>query len=147
MTLGQIIKKYRNDNKLTMQKFADRANVSKAYISMLEKNKNPANGKPIKPAIDTVRALAHAMDKELDELILLLDETQELMLSSERCTLKQNHEPLIEDADLGNELLERGLTELQRSLIYKLIELSEIEIKEINTFVDYVIAKKEISTD
>ena len=36
MELGQIIKDYRALNNLSMQEFADRAKISKGYVSMLE---------------------------------------------------------------------------------------------------------------
>lgn len=35
MHLGEIIKEFRAANKLSMAKFAEMANVSKAYISVL----------------------------------------------------------------------------------------------------------------
>lgn len=41
MHLGEIIKEFRNANKLSMDKFAEMANVSKSYISVLERNKRP----------------------------------------------------------------------------------------------------------
>ena len=51
MTLGEIIKKYRKDNNLSMDAFSERSGISKAYISLLEKNKHPKTGKPITPSI------------------------------------------------------------------------------------------------
>ena len=44
MHLGEIIKEYRDKNKLSMDKFAKMANVSKAYISVLERNQRPKTG-------------------------------------------------------------------------------------------------------
>ena len=41
MTLGDVIKEYREKNKMTMQDFADRAGLSKGLISMLEKSRRP----------------------------------------------------------------------------------------------------------
>ena len=47
MNLGEIVKNYRDQHSLTMDEFAERSGLSKGYISMLEKNKNPANDKNI----------------------------------------------------------------------------------------------------
>ena len=68
MTLGDVIKSFRESNNLTMQEFADRAGLSKGYISMLEKNKNPANGDPIIPSITTFRKIADAMGRSIQNL-------------------------------------------------------------------------------
>ena len=45
-----------------MDELAKRAGLSKPYISMLEKNKNSKNGKPIIPSIRTYYKLATAMN-------------------------------------------------------------------------------------
>ena len=41
MTLGDLIKEYRSDHKLSMDEFAQRSGLSKAYVSILERNVNP----------------------------------------------------------------------------------------------------------
>lgn len=43
MYLGEFINKYRKENNLTMQDLANKCNLSKAYISMLENNFIPSN--------------------------------------------------------------------------------------------------------
>ena len=47
MTLGDLIKAYRAAHGLTMQEFANLSGLSKAYVSMLEKNKHPQNNKEL----------------------------------------------------------------------------------------------------
>lgn len=74
MELSTIIKDYRKNNKLTMDELAFKVGVSKAYISMLEKNKNSTSGKPIKPSLETLKNLACAMHMTLDELINIMDD-------------------------------------------------------------------------
>ena len=69
MEIGKIIKKYRDEHQLTMQQLADRAALSKGYISMLEKGKHPQNGRPIIPSIETVQKLAAAMNVSVDCLL------------------------------------------------------------------------------
>ena len=56
MTLGEIVKEYRIAHNMSMDVFASRSGLSKGYISMLEKNVNPKNGKPITPSIETIKA-------------------------------------------------------------------------------------------
>lgn len=45
MSLGNIIKNYREVNRMSMDDFSRVSGISKAYISMLEKNINPRTGK------------------------------------------------------------------------------------------------------
>ena len=76
MTLGDIVHAYRKAHKMTMQEFADRALLSKGYISILEKGVNPRNGQPITPSIETFVHLARVMGMTTSELqAKLADET------------------------------------------------------------------------
>ena len=81
MTIGEIIKHYRTANDLSMDHFGKLASLSKAYISILERGSNPRNNKPVIPSIDTLRAIAQAMNMDLNELINLLDDNQKIKLS------------------------------------------------------------------
>lgn len=45
MFLGEIVKKYRLEHKISMDEFARLSGLSKGYISMLEKNENPRTKK------------------------------------------------------------------------------------------------------
>lgn len=86
MTLGELIKKYRNANGLTMQDFATRSGLSKGYISMLEKGKHPQNNKPIVPSIDTFGKVAKAMCISLNELLVMVDDDQLIDLRGEKAS-------------------------------------------------------------
>ena len=81
MTIGEIIKHYRTANDLSMDNFGKLASLSKAYISILERGSNPRNNKPVITSIDTLRAIAQAMNMDLNELINLLDDNQKIKLS------------------------------------------------------------------
>jgi len=83
MTLGNIIKKYRDENNISMADFAKLSHISKPYVSMLEKDKNPKNGKPIVPSVTTLKNVANAMCISFDTLIKILDENQEILLETE----------------------------------------------------------------
>lgn len=72
MNLGEIIKKFRDDNELSMDKFAKMSGLSKAYISVLEKNKRPITGKPVTPSIPVIKNVAEAMNMSFDELFNIM---------------------------------------------------------------------------
>ena len=73
MELRDIIKKYRRENKMTMEKFAEKCGLSKGYISMLEKGKHPHNERPLVPSLETYKKLAECMGMELDDLLRMVD--------------------------------------------------------------------------
>lgn len=77
MQLGQIVKRYREANNLTMQEFADRCELSKGYISMLEQGRHPARNSPIAPSFETIKKLSAGMGLTLDALITALESGSE----------------------------------------------------------------------
>lgn len=83
MHLGEIIKEYRDKNKLSMDKFAKMANVSKAYISVLERNKRPKTGKPVIPSIPVIKNVAEAMNMSFDDLFNMLEDNQLISLTDD----------------------------------------------------------------
>lgn len=76
MFLGEIIKQFREENNMTMETFATKAGLSKGYISMLEKNKNPKSSKQLLPSIDTFKKAAKVMSMSADDLIRMTDGSQ-----------------------------------------------------------------------
>ena len=81
MFLGELIKEYRKRHQISMQTFADRADLSKAYISQLENNRNPKTGGSIIPSAETFVKVAAAMNMSADELYALVDENQPLLIN------------------------------------------------------------------
>jgi transcriptional regulator with XRE-family HTH domain len=73
MTLGDVIKEFRELNTLSMEEFAKMSNLSKSYISMLENNKDP-RGNPIRPSIETFDKVATTIGVDLDTLISKVDQ-------------------------------------------------------------------------
>ena len=67
--LSELIKRHREKNNLSLRDFAKKANVSHTYISMLEKNYNPATKK--EPVVNTINLnnIAIALGIGVDELI------------------------------------------------------------------------------
>ena len=73
MTFGEFIKNFRKINTMTQKQFAEKAGISDAIISMLERGINSNNHKPITPSMETVAAIAKAADIPLDELLRVVD--------------------------------------------------------------------------
>lgn len=73
MTLGDIIKTYRQEHSLSMADFAKLSGMSKSYISLLEKDKNPSTGKRISPSIKSIQQAAIAMNMPFDALFEMVD--------------------------------------------------------------------------
>lgn len=73
MTLGNIIKEYRTSHEMSMDTFSERSGISKAYISLLEKNKHPKTGKEIAPSIQCIKQVADAMNMDFNDLFNMLD--------------------------------------------------------------------------
>ena len=80
MHLGEFIKNYRKEHGLSMEEFASKAGLSKGYISMLEKNKNPKNNEEIIPSIVTFQKVAEAMGTSITHIMKHVDENQPVAL-------------------------------------------------------------------
>lgn len=73
MTLGQLIKKYTTEHKMSLRQFATRTGLSATYIGYLIKNETPS-GEPPSPTIDTYKVCAKAMGMDVDELVRLTND-------------------------------------------------------------------------
>lgn len=89
MTLGEYILKWRTEHEQSQRQFAMRCGLSNGYIAMLERNENPATGKPIVPKLAQIRAIANAMGMSADELIRATDGDTPVSLSSEPSSKQQ----------------------------------------------------------
>lgn len=69
MTIGDILKKYRTENKISQSEFAKISGISKGYISMLENNTNARDGKPITPTLEMLQKISRGMNISLNELL------------------------------------------------------------------------------
>lgn len=94
MTLGDYIKEYRLTHKCSMDDFARKTGMSKAYVSILERNYNPSTGKAAIPSLETIRRVATATCVDFNDLIAMLD--QEVSLSPDAIRGIQNIIPLPE---------------------------------------------------
>ena len=73
MKIGDMIFKYRTEHSMSMEEFAKKADVSKPYISMLEKGINHKTGKPFIPTVPTLKRLAKALNISFSDLLKTLD--------------------------------------------------------------------------
>lgn len=83
MTLGDLIKKYRKEHSMSQQAFADLTGLSKAYISILERNFNPVNKKQPIPSVVTIKSVATAMNTDFNDLIAILDPDTQVSINAE----------------------------------------------------------------
>lgn len=75
MTLGEIVRNYLEENNLSYREFAKRCKkVSFQYVQMIVTGINPSSGKPIKPSIQKLVAIAEGMGTTAEELIRQADE-------------------------------------------------------------------------
>lgn len=81
MYLGEFIKEYREENDMSMQAFADKCDLSKGYIAMLERNLNSKTGEAIIPSVDTFIKVSRVVGVTLDELLEMVDENQPISIS------------------------------------------------------------------
>ena len=73
MTLGEIIKAYRAEHDMSMDAFAEKSGISKAYISILEKNRHPKTGRPIAPSIQSIKQAADGMNMDFNTLFSMIE--------------------------------------------------------------------------
>lgn len=101
MTLGDAIREYRTEHKMSQRQFAEKCGLSNGYIAMVERGVNPATGKPIVPSIDRCKAIANAMGMTLDTLLRTIDDTEVMVndygsgyTSMDRLQMPRNMKPI-----------------------------------------------------
>lgn len=82
MTLGELVRAYRTEHAMNMQDFADHCGLSKAYISILERNINPSTGRPPIPSLETIRSIAKTIHMDFNDIIAALDGDQIVSLEA-----------------------------------------------------------------
>lgn len=81
MKLGDMIKIYRESHSISMDAFSQKTGLSKSYVSMLERNKDP-RGNEITPSIETIYKVAKGINKSFDDVFRELDQNQKVKLNS-----------------------------------------------------------------
>ena len=119
MTLGEIIKRYRDEHKMSMDTFAKKAGLSKAYISILERNYNPSSKRAPAPTLEAIAAISSAIGEDFNSVIARLDREQKIKL------------PTILDEEL-----------LDDELIHRLCQLTPDELEKVDAFVQGLLASR-----
>lgn len=115
MTLGDCIKVYREEHDLSQRQFAEMCGLSNAYVSILEKNKNPKTGTATAPTYGVYRKIADAMGISVQDLMEKADESAvsiggNLMFETQSGSFSQEAkeiiDPRLDDTDADrNELV------------------------------------------
>lgn len=87
MHLGELIYNYRKQNKMSMANFAEKAKMSKAYVSVLEKNEDPRTGKEIVPSIPMIKNVAQAMNISFEQLFNQIGDNELVSIEDNTSTL------------------------------------------------------------
>ncbi|HEV0445423.1 TPA: helix-turn-helix domain-containing protein [Streptococcus pneumoniae] len=90
MKLGELLKSYRTEHKLSMDAFCELSDLTKGYISMLEKNEHPKSKKPIVPSYDTIEKIAKGMQISTEDLTDMLDDDQEIQINATPALLSKS---------------------------------------------------------
>ena len=95
MKLGEYLKKYRKEHKMTMQEMADACGFSKAYVSLLEKGINPTTNKPFSPTLQTLDKIAYATGQDIDSLLKQLDDGQLVTVKPAEYTFSNEEKEMV----------------------------------------------------
>lgn len=125
MTLGDIINSYRKTHDLSMDDFSKLSGMSKAYISLLEKNKHPKTGKPIAPSIQSIKQSADAMHMDFNVLFSMIDSDVVINDTTSRInTVTQNDFHL---SDLEKQIINkfRGADLIEQEMVLRALGIQE----------------------
>lgn len=103
MTLGEIIKIYRDEKDLSQRQFAEACGLSNGYISMLEKNLNPKTGLPMVPSLTAIKKIAALMGVTANDILDQMDDVPVEIADDEDFI---NEAPTVEDSGRTVEFME-----------------------------------------
>ncbi|MHB9630836.1 helix-turn-helix domain-containing protein, partial [Staphylococcus aureus] len=126
--MGKYIKEYRDTNNLSMAEFAKESGISKAYVSVLEKNRDPRNGKEIIPSIPIIKKVSDTIGISFDDLLNSLDENQIIALNETKTEKNLNSSTLQKITFTSSQL------EHKRQLI--VLDTAETQLEQQNTVED-----------
>ncbi|HER0921397.1 TPA: helix-turn-helix transcriptional regulator [Streptococcus pyogenes] len=142
MKLGEIIKSFREEKKLSMDKFAEKSGLTKGYISMLEKNEHPKSKKPIIPTEETLLKVAKGMGVDIDFVLSRLDSDQEIQINispKNMLNIDNPYMPINPNVELIPSTLQKitytsSKLEHNRQLI--VLDVAETQLEQQNTVED-----------
>lgn len=101
MTLGEIIKHYRDEHGLSQREFAELAGISNQYVSLLEKGVNN-DGKPLSPRMSMYNTIAETIGIPINDLLTITSGSVTIAEEKEMLTAKNSDEQ--ELLDMINQL-------------------------------------------
>ena len=103
MTVGELIREYRESHGFSQRQFANVCGLSNGYISMLERGENPKTGKPVTPTLPQLKKLADGMGTTIMDMLEKVDDmpvdiaTEAAVLTDQALTGQQTPVPSGED--------------------------------------------------
>ena len=122
MLLGEIVQKYREEHHLSQRQFAMKCGISNGYISMIEKNENPATGKPVEVSLPKLKAIANAMNISADELMRITDGDTLVSLEAENVDTSPAYVTKTKEA----RILGRGIDKMPEADRQRAIEMVKL---------------------
>jgi len=101
MELGEMIRNYRTENKISQREFARRSGLSHALISILEIGTNRQTGKKPTPDMETYKKIAYAMGITVHELFENIGDSEMVFIGERR----ENHPIVIPDSDTFRKII------------------------------------------
>lgn len=131
MTLGEMVRQYREEHNLSQREFARRCSLSNAAISFIENGVRP-DGQPVVPKYETLHRIARGMGTSTEVLISKCDDFRIDISEDDSPLLKGFIEELKEKDRLTDDeqlLLEifRSMTDEQRNTMIR--EAMRIKLK------------------
>ena len=144
MKLSDLLKKYREENKISQREFARRCDLSNSLISIIEMGKNPQTGKEISPDLETYQKLALGMRISMQELFEKLGSDATVQLVTIGDDGKVFHHPLQYNYDSDAEILEAlHLNPKLRMLFDKQKDLNASKLDAVMAVVDAITKERE----
>lgn len=68
-TLGKYLHNEREKRNMSLREFSELLGISHTYLNKLENGKDPRNGKPVSPTIETLNEISKALHVSLEYLL------------------------------------------------------------------------------
>lgn len=122
MTIGDIIKDFREQRQMSMDEFGQLAGMSKSYVFALEKNEHPRTKEPINPSLGIISRVSTATGYSIEEIYA--------RLGSGDCF---GVRPSFSMSDLEMRLIDRfrASDDLEKAMVLKILGLEDLGKKEV----------------
>lgn len=128
MTLGDKIKEYRTEHNISMDDFAKKSHISKAYVGVLESNRHPKTGLPVVPSLKTYKYAAEAMGIPFEDLLRQLEGNAQFPNDSEELEAYVS--------------FRSNLTSSERAVLDAFNELDDAKQQQAVTFLNYLLSEQ-----